>query len=443
MVKYRVSARVKFHAVGQGLFCTGVLGNFGRHERQNCFTWVYDCGTNSARRFLDQAIREFEQKVTIGNTRPVIDLLAVSHFDHDHISGLVMLLSRFHIRELVLPYVPLWQRLATVFMADAAYRSQLTQFLVNPVAFVAGLRDVSVERILFVRGGGETPELPDFDDGDEPDFPKPDENQDLPEGGRYRWPVTVHVTDEAPDDEGDVVNSNDSQKAARANIRVQYMQPGTAITVSRVWEFVPYNDSELAHIATSRFRSEVAKLRNKLLLAPNNLQRQDILDHLKEKYKAFGTSGFRQNLISLFMYAGPLVGVSSVPWGPIFVAKRIPSIESLHRVIYHPKMPAAVLYTGDGFLNTAQRLKKLQTYLGPVRNKNIVLLQVMHHGSRYNWFDGIAEKIKPAISVFSSDPRRKKSHPHSEVVKDFLRYGPVQVDTETSLFARIDFEWGR
>jgi hypothetical protein len=45
-----------------------------------------------------------------------------------------------------------------------------------------------------------------------------------------------------------------------------------------------------------------------------------------------------------------------------------------------------------------------------------------------------AARLAPDISVFSSDPAHKSlRHPHGEVVRDFLRYGPVQVDKENSV----------
>jgi hypothetical protein len=53
----------------------------------------------------------------------------------------------------------------------------------------------------------------------------------------------------------------------------------------------------------------------------------------------------------------------------------------------------------------------------------------MHHGARGCWHTGVAKALSPYFSVFSSDPDRSPlKHPHAEVVRDFLPYGPVQVD---------------
>jgi hypothetical protein len=60
--------------------------------------------------------------------------------------------------------------------------------------------------------------------------------------------------------------------------------------------------------------------------------------------------------------------------------------------------------------------------------------QVMHHGARGCWHNGIAKSLSPNISVFSSNPEHKSlMHPHAEVVKDFLPYHPVQVDKVSCL----------
>lgn len=60
----------------------------------------------------------------------------------------------------------------------------------------------------------------------------------------------------------------------------------------------------------------------------------------------------------------------------------------------------------------------------------------MHHGAEANWHQGVAAAISPLFSVFSSDPERKKwKHPHAPVLRDFWRYGAVQVDKHADFTA--------
>lgn len=441
----RVSASFEFRPVGQGLFGVGeLIDPRNAPSWQGSYRWVYDCGTNSAKRYLEESISRLSSRWSSHDeTRPTLDLVVVSHFDHDHISGLVSLLSKFHVRDLLLPYVPLWQRLEIAFMAGLSYRSALTRFLLNPVAFVAQLPGVSVERFLFASAGGDTPDLQQFAKGGDPDFPSADEGTDAQGRDDERWPVRVLTTRQAPDEDEVACLESADNALSRVNARVEYMKLGQAITVAGVWEFVPYNDSELSHRVTSTFKSHVAKLRDRLLAASNSSDRQDALDRLKARFDLrFGSTGLRRNLISLFMYVGPVLPAQVTRARRGLVAGTL-----LESIFYQYRIPSrrfgAVLYTGDGFLDTTKRLSKLKTYIGPVRFSRIEVLQVMHHGSRHNWFEGIAKEFSPAISIFSSDPSRKRSHPHAEVVKDFLSYGPVQVDTCQELDIRFDLSWER
>lgn len=65
----------------------------------------------------------------------------------------------------------------------------------------------------------------------------------------------------------------------------------------------------------------------------------------------------------------------------------------------------------------------------------------MHHGSRNNWYEGVAQELEPIVSIFSSNPRHRRfKHPHGEVVRDFLRFQPIQVDTRRRASITITFD---
>ena len=88
-----ISLEFSFHNVGQGLFYSGLLNDF-------CF--VYDCGsyqTTSAN--LQSVVSKF---VNARNSR-IINLLIISHFDYDHISGLNQLLASCTPQYVVVPYL--------------------------------------------------------------------------------------------------------------------------------------------------------------------------------------------------------------------------------------------------------------------------------------------------------------------------------------------------
>ena len=58
--------------------------------RRPSFHWVYDCGTNSSPKLIQNAIQKYNQQENDAN----IDLLVLSHFDKDHISGVKELVKK-------------------------------------------------------------------------------------------------------------------------------------------------------------------------------------------------------------------------------------------------------------------------------------------------------------------------------------------------------------
>lgn len=91
----------KFRPIGQGLFYTGSLFD-GKYN------FVYDCGTDSAKCYLDKEIDKlkFEIRNHDSNTgKPILNFVVISHLHKDHISGLQQLLKKFKVKQLYLPYI--------------------------------------------------------------------------------------------------------------------------------------------------------------------------------------------------------------------------------------------------------------------------------------------------------------------------------------------------
>ncbi|MFZ7275210.1 MBL fold metallo-hydrolase [Avibacterium avium] len=94
-----------FWGVGQGLFSSGVIS---RNNKD--FIWVYDCGSDN-QNLVDQAI----ERMKFHYKKEEINLLVISHFDKDHISGIKTLCQHYKIKRIVLPYYTLWDRLYFFF----------------------------------------------------------------------------------------------------------------------------------------------------------------------------------------------------------------------------------------------------------------------------------------------------------------------------------------
>ena len=90
---FRVTRTI--HPVGQGLFCTE---KFYRNK-DKLVNVVYDCGSFD-KSALSKKIKE------AFNNNDVIDVMFISHLHYDHISGLNELSQRYHIRSVVMPQLP-------------------------------------------------------------------------------------------------------------------------------------------------------------------------------------------------------------------------------------------------------------------------------------------------------------------------------------------------
>lgn len=396
---------IKWWPVGQGLFMSGCIGDLNRAAT---FCWVYDCGTSSPMSVLDKAIVDYRTGWP-SNGSNNLDLLAISHFDNDHISGISALIKGQTVKTVMLPYFPLWQRLIIAAEQGIVTTDPVFEFFVDPVAYLMGVDGGEIREILFVPTHG-----PDDIASAAPEAPE------SPESGES---IIVDYGVPPEDAMGDPAIGADSDK------RVKFLRAGGRIAVSSIWEFVPYNDSHLLPKATPTFLAAAARV---VRIFKKERYRAKALRLLKRLYDHhFGKSGLRRNLISLFLYSGAVGRQAKLEY----------YCTSGHNIKWNArKNNFAQLLTGDGYLNTATRLDALKRfYLLDQRLARAGVLQVMHHGALSNWHHGVASALAPAVSIFSSEPSRSPHHPHPSVLNDFSSWCPVQVDSANSycLFAVI------
>lgn len=426
----------RYHAVGQGLFSTGALIERARGPR---FRWAYDCGTVSGQSLITDAMDRIGLPATGAGA---FDLVAVSHFDEDHISGLAALLARFPVRRLMLPYATLAARLAYAFASGVSPASPAFRFYIDPVGYIRSLEGGErVGLILFVPPSGdegpppERPEIPA-----DPDDPDPTIGKREGEEGEGSVELEIDADPLGGSEGAELLLPDD----ARNDPRLAVMRRGGKLSIDRVWEFVPYNNAELVPANMAAFELAVAERRQTLLAAAEAFRagRESLeairkaVDALKAFYDAsFGRGAAERNLISLFLFAGPLAALHR---------KRATILHSRH--FPHEFDPGeepgiAQFSTGDGYLDTPPRLEALIRYISPQRVARVGVFQVMHHGARRNWHPGVAARFSPLVSIFSSDPGRGATyHPHAEVLRDFWPYGPEQVDKFRSFYVCIYFE---
>jgi len=338
-------------------------------------------------------------------------MVVISHFDQDHISGLEVLLAHYPVRVLLLPAMSLSERLVIAFSEGLGVGGRYMRFLLDPVAYIASLSNVRVEHVVLVPPSSGR------------NFSEP---VPLPEGQREVEPNLPGMTADLDEPPG----TTTIEKTSGAS--VHRLKPGGRLVVNEQFEFVPYNDASVNPMVSKSFARKVDAERESLMSSSSSTAKRKVaLSQLKAAYdKQFGRGSVSRNIISLFLYAG-LTNTVDVCCHSAWQTSKQMKLWGF--CSWASEMPA-VLYTGDGYLDTPRRLTELTSYLGPRRIDRTGCLQVMHHGSRHSWHAGLAESISPLISVFSSDPaHRRFQHPHAEVVRDFLPFTPMQVDKKQSV----------
>lgn len=395
-----------FHPVGQGLFASGSLND----QKKSQFHWVYDCGTISRQDLIESAIENYSQ---CNNTSCHINLLVISHFDNDHISGIIKLLKKFSVDTLLIPYIPLWQRLILAFNKKINILN--SSLLLDPIKYFTD--NYNIKKIVLVSQANQNERALEPNNSYNTNF----ESNDL-------------QVDSLDEENWDIEIKEASQLLIEKT-KIIVLKSGGAISWKSVWEFIPYNDTNIKPLPNNHFKKKVNSLRDKLLISKS----KDALDELKKIYDYhFGKSSKKRNIISLFLYAGSI----SDKFHNNKKIKISPSIKLYNRYYsqyyynspyysnqLESKQSISIIYTGDGYLESYHRLTSLQTFLGHTRSTHPLCFQVMHHGSKNNWYQGLANCVQPAFSIFSANPLDKRtSHPHSEVWDDFYSYRPTLVD---------------
>ena len=407
-----------FHPVGQGLFTSGVF----QLEGAEPYWWVFDCGTYLKKHQVDltkelDQLRHSVEKSRF-NGKPRLDMVFISHFDRDHINGLLELLVKFEVSRLVLPYIPLHLRISIAMEVRTSTFSEWQLFVIDPVKYIASAQNLNVERVTLVLPASTL--MSDNQDI----LPNTSDDGVFIEPPPLRRPTIV--------EEGYLAGS----------YPVEWLSPYTRFNIKDLWEFVPYNDSSLKPHASAPFQKAIGKLTATLLDTAYKGDRGAIKASMERIYnKTFGASPRLRNLISLFVYAGPINGSTNSRY-TYNTSNELTSAdwEMLNEIGYpyywywfllpaRVSGPKSLLLTGDGSLSSSRQLEQLVDYLGQPRIDSIKVFQVMHHGAKSSWHDDVAGVIAPEFSVFCAFPFGSHPHPHPAVEFALRAHGPVYCRT--------------
>ena len=392
----------EFWNVGQGLFSSG------RIQMRNApsFHWVYDCGTSSSQKLIQNAVNKYNSDKNQWD----IDLLVLSHFDKDHISGVKELLKNGRkMKRWVVPYYPLWQRLVIASFLEIQPDDEEWAFYQNPIQYFKPYFAEELKTTTFLL---------------------------LPEK-EIESEISINLE---PSNSDDVLSFETTKKLSgefdNLEQNVHWLNPDKALLLRKgeeQFEFVLYNVPFhlLAKVPTNltAFQKQV-----KQIIQSHQSNSTDPTPALKTLYTlAFGNGSKHKNIISQYLYIRNIKLPSFWGMGNNHIFDVSIDNENEIAVIPKDKTKNAILYTGDAFLNDLPLLTDLTQSLGAERMARIYCLQVPHHGSKHNWQQGLANIFSPCISVFSADSQRRNGHPHGEVLKDFSTYTPILVNKNKRL----------
>ncbi len=421
-----IEFQYRFHAAGQGLFASGTLTAEGEKDG---FHWVFDCGSVALQTVLAPVVSRYRDLV-IGKH---LDLLCISHFDYDHVSGLSDLLEGLHVDTVVIPYFSSIERLVLASLHPSPGLSYIA-FLNSPIDFILE-RAASVRRFLIIGGPADDTEGLLFPNNSPRD---PDDHfYEDPSPPRREASWDLKLNEFTKIDPTRVVDKETFALTQRMKIellaltgpleaRAVNMQTGCG------WEFLFFHKPIDPIIRETLFKKLQAiftmpiagrRIRNFV----GALKSKETRVKIKKAYQSTIRGKENINSTSLCVYTGPLLDSFKGAWICPFWPDPLMAHQHAHH-IWHKDSSSrcSLLYTGDANFKRPENRQELRDFVTLVRWRHIVALQVPHHGSKNNWEAGAAAEFDHLYSIFCADEtHRKYKHPDKEVVLDLMYRGPI------------------
>lgn len=351
------------HPIGQGGFYTEqFLINDVRFEDSSLFNVVYDCGSESSPARLEDEIKATFPR---GSN---IDILFISHFDRDHINGIAALIERCNLKK----------------------KSRTIQYVVLPL-----LNDRQ-KVIAFLETG-----IDNF------------EKDALRERFNANEIIFVKPISES------YVENNVSRSINEIRNDID---SGVPISVDALdkWVYIPFNaiDSEIYN----KFLEFIEKENNEIFKVLKNTSELDInsviskilddktWDTVKKLYRKFHKEvSISKNSSSLIVYSGPSGINAGKPYTRWRIARQTPDFKLRRVPLYNSSRYAVgALYTGDIKLgeniNTTPSISVLQYIVKTLSPfiPYVGLIQVPHHGSKYNFDPDLIHEFPQSYAYFMS-----------------------------------------
>jgi hypothetical protein len=411
----RIEAKFSFFKAGQGSFYGGRIWDC---ETDQVFTVVYDCGTST---FIKGNSKSLNDEINYFKRRPhyfpqhydEIELLFISHFDYDHVSGLKRLLTVFKVKNIILPYLSIEHRQFFLTSIPEDYETVNDLTIIDYISFIESPNQ-------FISQNSETTNM--F-------FIKPNGKQ--------------HIDYQAFDDNiiknenvyplGTLIQ-NSGELAGQSNVKIY--DNNLQFFIKQYWEFTTYCQT----VSQESIDKLQACLKKKLKIkTSNNLTLSDLKNiattKRKEAHKCYTDCITDINSHGLVLLHGPIsfedlsVNVNSNcalnHFRKNYLYHR--HFYDEHHLLYNKKSMLGTLLFGDTSINPQNNPIDF-----PIAFKdklvNVIVVQVPHHGSSKNWdfkaFKAlnIGKNVNRwggcAVAVCNFGFGNKFGHPSHEVLDD-------------------------
>lgn len=340
--------------IGQGGFYVGIIDEEGDRP----FVFVYDCGTNSEKTFLQEAIGKANNRFMLKNNN-VIDILVLSHFDNDHINGVSDLLKTNKVKKLLIPF----------FHTDALVLFKAS-FLLNNVP------KKRIENTYFIPEVAETDNL----DNDK-------ELDDI----------------EEPVKRAEIIKEDDELFGKVSKISI------TDFKLKNIWKFKFKEYNSTNQKINSNFvdviKRSIGNIENGENVALNRSQ-------LKSTFEKNFETHSKRNEISLMLFHKP---ISEEP-DSLKIQEQIYNKSNVYSSAEKNSNNFATVLTGDTSFKTKKQYEQFKKWAGT----KLYLVDLPHHGSKQNipensrfWTEYPLKEMK----LISNSGINREHHPNEKIRK--------------------------
>lgn len=363
-----------FHPVGQGAFYSEIFNCKNKNENEKTFKVVYDCGSST---LAPNKLKLRINSELANDTN--IDILFISHFDQDHISGV----TNLNPKVVIIPFLSEQQktllRLYNTVHNSNRYEVRLID---NPSKLFPNAKIIRVKPI----------------------------EEEGSEANRENAPLRLDINEDINKD-----NISETSITIRSNSSIQLCNS------TPFWEYIPFNPNWDKYVA--KFKEYCINKQldwTKLTASNNNGYIKDNLKTLKGIYKQLGNL----NQHSLVVYSNaelninPYVSILSTPNPlPSWLKTALCYISRLN----NNGFATGCIYFGD-ITFSAKLENSFYKYLSNTKRLlRVGTLQVPHHGSYLSNKKPIISSKHPChtpvLCVISVGQINRYRHPSVSVIK--------------------------